>query len=62
MKRNLNTIICTNTECNNLVGTVQEIENSPGFFSNVPTPNPMPTRCPKCQSPTTWVINLTGGK
>lgn len=51
MKQQISSIICN--ACIRIVGTVEEIENTdkPGFFRNVPKPDPMPLKCPECRSP-----------
>lgn len=39
--------------CSLLIGSVREVEidseKRPGFFKNVCTPSPMPTKCPQCK-------------
>ena len=49
-------IICE--KCIRIVGTVDEVEepDRPGFFRNVPNPNPMPTRCQGCKGALTRIM------
>ena len=58
-KKAPDSIICEH--CIRIIGVVNEVEDPvrPGFFRNVPEPNPMPTICPECKGNLTRIVGGT---
>ncbi len=58
MKRNAEVVVCETCEAK--IGVINEVEQKgrPGFFSNVCVPDPMPTKCPRCENSLTRAVDV----